>query len=191
MEKLTSRQNFEHYRATRCCICEKEFSVGEFRVRDHCHYTGKYNGPAHNICNMEKRTDKRLPIIFHNFKGYDSHLLIRDLCKMETDVSSIRLIPKTMEKYTSVITKEFKFIDSYQHLAASLSCLVDNVTSEGLDGLINLKAYIHEHYQGEDEEEKVRLLSRKGIYPYSYMTDTEKFNDGLPTQDQFYDSLNN
>ena len=38
-----------------CYICKKEFSNDDkknYKVRDHCHYTGKYRGPAHNICNL-------------------------------------------------------------------------------------------------------------------------------------------
>ena len=35
------------------------------KVRDHCHYTGKYRGAAHNTCNVRYKTPKELPVVFH------------------------------------------------------------------------------------------------------------------------------
>ena len=37
-----------------------------YKVRDHCHYTGKYRGAAHNICNLRYKMPKEIPIVFHN-----------------------------------------------------------------------------------------------------------------------------
>ena len=44
---------------------EKTFKL-YYKVRDHCHYTGKFRGPAHNICNLRYKTPKEIPIVFHN-----------------------------------------------------------------------------------------------------------------------------
>ena len=52
-------------------ICNKLFDVGDEKVRDHCHITGKYRGAAHWICNNNLKLSKTFPVIFHNLKGYD------------------------------------------------------------------------------------------------------------------------
>ena len=51
-----------------CCICNKKFDVGDTKVRDHCHMTGTYRGPAHWSCNINLKLTKTFPIIFHNLK---------------------------------------------------------------------------------------------------------------------------
>ena len=69
--------------ATTCWICNEEFNdipnengyKRNEKVRDHCHFTGRYRGAAHNICNLTYRKPKFTPKVFHNLSGYDSHLL--------------------------------------------------------------------------------------------------------------------
>ena len=51
------------------------------KVRDHCHYTGKYRGAAHSICNSRYTTPKMIPIVFHNGSTYDYHFIIRELAR--------------------------------------------------------------------------------------------------------------
>ena len=70
-----------------CWICKEEFddtpNKNGYRkngkVRDHCHFTGKYRGAAHNICNLKYRKPNFTPVVFHNLSGYDSHLFIKNL----------------------------------------------------------------------------------------------------------------
>jgi hypothetical protein len=57
--------------ADRCYICMKD--LGLDRVRDHCHVTGKFGGAAHNACNLNLKQRERIPVFFHNLRGYDSH----------------------------------------------------------------------------------------------------------------------
>ena len=88
-----------------CHICEQEFGVYEktgaiFKVRDHCHFTGKYRGAAHSQCNLNCRKPLILPVVFRNLQGYDSHLFIKQLAKVSKDLSCI---PSTEEKYGSHI----------------------------------------------------------------------------------------
>ena len=73
-----------------CYICKKEFCTDknnkkEFKsyrkVRDHCHYTGKFRGAAHNSCNLRYKIPKEIPIVFHNGSTYDYHFIIRQLAK--------------------------------------------------------------------------------------------------------------
>ena len=49
------------------------------KVRDHCHYTGKYRGAAHSICNLRYKIPKEIPVVFHNGSSYDYHFIIKQL----------------------------------------------------------------------------------------------------------------
>ena len=110
-----------------------------YKVRDHCHYTGKYRGAAHNMCNLRYKVPKEIPIVFHNDSTYDYHFIIKELVK-EFD-GNFECLGENTEKYItfSVPIKkkienkniEIKFIDSYKFMSMSLSKLIDNL-SEGL-----------------------------------------------------------
>ena len=71
------------------------------KVRDHCQITSKYRGVAHSQCNLELKIPKKLPIIFHNLEGYDEHIIFKELNNV--DDIDIQVIPKTSEKYMSII----------------------------------------------------------------------------------------
>ena len=79
-----------------CHICNEE--LGEDRVRDHCHLSGKFKGAAHEICNLKYKVPKLFPVVFHNFAGYDSHLFIKTVGNSEGDISCI---PNNEENYIS------------------------------------------------------------------------------------------
>ena len=73
-----------------CYICKKIFSTDKndknvfklyHKVRDHCHYTGKFRGAAHSICNLRYKSPKEILIIFHNGSTYDYHFIINQLAK--------------------------------------------------------------------------------------------------------------
>ena len=55
-----------------CYICkeklkeENAFDEKYCKVRDHCHYTGKYRGGPHNICNLRYSIIEEIPGIFHS-----------------------------------------------------------------------------------------------------------------------------
>ena len=84
-EEIESYENQEI-----CHICEKEFCTDkdnkkEFKlkrkVRDHCHYTGKYRGAAHSICNLRYKISKEIPVVFHNGSTYDYHFINKQLAR--------------------------------------------------------------------------------------------------------------
>ena len=52
-----------------------------FKVKDHCHYTGKYRGAAHHICNLRYIISKKIPVIFHNGSMYDYYLIIKEIAE--------------------------------------------------------------------------------------------------------------
>ena len=89
-------------RAAKCWICKEDLN-GD-KVRDHCHYTGRYRGAAHNSCNLKYRKPQFIPVVFHNLSGYDSHLFIKNL---GFTAGNIDCIPVNMEKYIS-FTKNIK-----------------------------------------------------------------------------------
>ena len=113
------------------------------KIRDHCHYTGKYRGAAHNICNLRYKVPNEIPVVFHNGSTYDYHFIIKELVK-EFD-GNFKYLGENTEKYITFsvplkkkikskdieITYKIKFIDSYRFMSSSLSKLVDNL-SEGI-----------------------------------------------------------
>ena len=100
---LTKEEEKEFQSATICHICEEKLSLDKktnkfVKVKDHCHFTGKYRGAAHNQCNLSCRKPLILPVIFHNLQGYDAHLFIKQLAKVADKLTSI---PSTEENYIS------------------------------------------------------------------------------------------
>ena len=93
------------------------------KVRDHCHYTGKFRGAAHSICNLRYKTPKEIPAVFHNGSTYDYHFIINKLAKEFYD--QLECLGENTEKYITfsapiskkldkgkTITYKLKFIDS-------------------------------------------------------------------------------
>ena len=95
------------------------------KVRDHCHITGKFRGAAHKECNSKLRIPRKLPIIFHNLEGYDGHIIFKELNNF--DNIDIQVIPKSSEKYMSIIINRNVFLDSLQFYKGSLDSLAGNL----------------------------------------------------------------
>ena len=74
---MTMHNKLVYDNSTLCHICNEE--LGEDRVRDHCHLSGKFRDAAHEICNLKYKVPTIFPVVFHNFSGYDSHLFIKTL----------------------------------------------------------------------------------------------------------------
>ena len=92
--------------------------IDDEKVRDHCHITGKYRGAAHWSHNVNIKLTKRIFTIFHNLKGYDSHLIMNVINEFDVNVS---VIANGLEKYmTFTINKNLVFIDSKQFMNSSL-----------------------------------------------------------------------
>ena len=79
-----------------CWICKKLNDNDDENVRDHCHVIGKFRGAAHWDCNINFQSTKKVPVIFHNLKDYDSHLIFSELNKFNL---KINVIPNGLEKY--------------------------------------------------------------------------------------------
>ena len=90
----------------KCHICQKEFCCDknenkEFKiyqkVRDHCHYTGKFRGAAHRICNLNYKVSKEIPVNIHNGSTYDYHVIIKELA--EEFKAQFECLGENTEKY--------------------------------------------------------------------------------------------
>ena len=62
-------------------ICKKRIDNEDEKVRDYCHITTKFRGAARWDCNINFQLTKRIPVIFHNLKGYGSYLIFSVLHK--------------------------------------------------------------------------------------------------------------
>ena len=87
----------------KCLFCADPLLVPNFKdsVRDHDHISGKYRGAAHNKCNFKLKLNPKtmpIPVIFHNLKGYDGHLLMQAMARVQGE---IKCIPTNTEKYIS------------------------------------------------------------------------------------------
>ena len=143
---LTKEEKINYNDQQICYISQKEFEKSDkkhHKVRDHCHYTGKYRGAAHNICNLRYKVPKGIPVVFHNGSIYDYHFIIKELVKefegnfdclgenTEKYITFSVPLKKKIENKNLEITYKIKFIDSFRFMSSSLSKLVDNL-SEGI-----------------------------------------------------------
>lgn len=175
---ISEQEEKEFQESNKCHICEKEIEDKKDKVRDHCHFTGKYRGSAHNLCNLNYNYKRmKIPVVFHNLKGYDSHLILNELGSVASQISCIA---KNSEQYTSFNTTQLKFIDSLAFLQASL----DKVSMSMVD-----EQFVETRKECKNEEE-FRLLRKKGVYPYEYMNGFERFEETkLPEKECFYSKM--
>ena len=140
--------------SNKCWIFNKLFDFVDGKVREHCHIYGKYRGTAHFSCNANLKITKKIPAIFNNLKGYDSHLIIKEISNFDVNID---VIPNGLEKHmASVVNRNLVFIDSMQFMNASLDSLVKN--------LVDFK-----YLPGEFEGEYIKVVKEKGVHPYEYM----------------------
>ena len=178
---FTRKDEHDFFTSRYCYICKKPFKLFSEKVRDHCHITGKYRGAAHNRCNLQLRKTYKIPVFFHNWRGYDSHLIVHKLPNYPN--RSVNILGQSMEKYLVLNWGEhIVFKDSLQFMNCSLEKLVANLLKSGRD---NFKVLLAE-YSGAQAD----LLLRKGVYPYDYMDKWERFNEQqLPSRESFYSRL--
>ena len=150
-----------------CLFCADPLLVPNFKdsVRDHDHMTGRYRGAAHNECNFKLKLNHKtapIPVICHNLKGYDGHLLMQAMASVQGE---IKCIPTNTEKYISFSLGNLRFIESVNFLLSSLNKLV-----KGSDDFPITRKTIQ-------DPRKQRLLLKKGIYPYEYIDSFERFGE--------------
>ena len=65
-------------------------------VRDHCDINSDFRGAAHCSCNINLQLTKKIPVTFHNLRGYNSHLIFCEFNKFDLKID---IIPNGLEKY--------------------------------------------------------------------------------------------
>ena len=125
---MTGGEEKQFQSSKTCWICEKLIKKDDGKVRDHCHITGKFRGAAQWGCNINLQLTKKVPVIFHNLRGYDSHLIFYELKK--TDVK-LGVIFNRLEKYMAfILSQNLVSIDSMQFMNSSLEKLVENLSDD-------------------------------------------------------------
>ena len=165
--KMTKENEIDFQKAIKCHICDKQYTDKDIRVRDHCHITGKFRGSAHQDCNLKlqiKPDTIKIPVIFHNLRGYDSHFIMQEIGKIAKEHTytnkkgekvemNINCIPNNMEKYMAfMLGNHLVFLDSFQFMSSSLDNLVKNLPDEALK-------YTYNRFK----QEQFNLMKQKGI----------------------------
>jgi hypothetical protein len=186
--------------ADECYICHNKLNDDEHgkfygKVRDHCHFSGKYLGAAHSDCIVNRRfSHKFLPIVIHNLKGYDGHLIIKELSRYMNvnNIGTVDCIPNNKEKYMTISTNprdvkndmRIKFIDSLQFMNASIEALTNSLQSD-INNFHHMKTIIP-----NISIDDLKLLLRKGVDPYDYFDTFDKYNQPIVlSKDIFYSKM--
>ena len=125
---------------------------------------------------MNFQLTEKIPVMFHNLKGYDSHLIFSVLHKFDVNIS---VVPNGLEKCMAFFWgKNLLSIESMQFMNSSLDKLVKNLSDKDFKYLVE-----------EFGSENLEILKQKGVYPYEYMNNFEKFNEEtLPARKYFFSS---
>ena len=131
---MTEEEEHLFQQSNNCWIYKKIIDNADEKVRDDCHITGKFSGSAHWDCNINFQLTKKMPVIFHNLKVYDSHLIFSELHKFNLKVD---VIPNGLEKYmTLFLSKNLVLIDSMQFINSSLDRLVKILVDKDFKHLV-------------------------------------------------------
>ncbi|RGB42180.1 hypothetical protein C1646_751375, partial [Rhizophagus diaphanus] len=142
------------------------------------------------IENLESMDDKLrieawktpIPVIFHNFRGYDSHLVCESVGQ-SVNAHQIRVVAETFERYKTMKVGQLKYIDSQQFMNTSLAKLAENLDTN--------KPITKNHFKDLGyTDEHVDLITRKGVYPYDYIDSHDRFLETeLPPFHEFHSTL--
>ena len=183
---MSEKQKEHHLQNENCYVCGIYLRPGEkYKDHDHLQPKNNYLGVICNSCNLNRTDNKnqKTTLVFHAGGKFDINFLIQKIYSRKLDVT--RVVGKTGEQIMSMCLFKNKMlvIDSINHLTSSLANLVD-VLKKSNRPFINT-----ENYAGEDKE-GLKLLYRKGVFPYSFLDSLEKLEtDTLPQAASFFDSL--
>ena len=81
---MTKKYNKDFKNSTKCWICDNDYVDNDVKkVTDLCHIMENYRGSAHRDCNINLKSNNRIPTVFYNLKNYDSHLIMQELGKLK------------------------------------------------------------------------------------------------------------
>ena len=181
--RMTWKQQGYHDAAELCYICLKIFDY-DYKVRDHCHFTGSYFGPAHNVCNLQRKQNFKVPMYAHNFSGYDSHFLLQAISR-HASAPKLRCMAYNSQRIRTLTYNKINFIDSMHFISDSLDNITKDLVASGHEFDILKKSGLY------DTEEQQKLLLRKGVFPYELLTSLKKFQNmtTFPPIEDFYSRL--
>ena len=189
---MTNEDKEDFKKATHCFICGDKFKSSYKtekeaekykKVRDHCHFTGKYRGCAHSICNLNFcHKFFKIPVFFHNMKNYDGHSIIQNAEKLSNQ-KKIDVIAQNSEKFINIGFDSLSIKDSFSFISAALDKLVSITKYDNTDETDKSKWVLRENWQNNFKfsskndiiktEKCLDLLTEKGVYPYDYMNSFE------------------
>ena len=185
MEELTKEQKTMLYKENTCYLCDDTMAPSE-RVLDHDHITGEILGVAHNRCNLRRKETAKLACFCHNFQNYDSHFLIRAINRhVPNGKDCVKAIPLNTQKFkTLTVNNRIEFLDSVSFLPDSLAGLVDSLKKSNGTFPILRQVLV-------EREEDFAMLTRKGVYPYSFAASEDLLNrtTKLPSIKHFANDL--
>ena len=173
---MAEKDNEDFENSTKCWICDNDYIDNDVKVKDHCHITAKYRGSAHRDCNINVKLNHEIPVVFHNLKKHDSHLIMQELGKFNL---KINVIPTGLEEYmSSSINNKLSFSNSFQFLSSSLDSLFKNLAKDDF-----------KYLSQEFDNNVIHRVTQNRFYPYEYMSDFEKFKEKLSSKEKFYSLL--
>ena len=196
--EVRERGTFEKKRVTKCYLCHKGFKNSEDMVTDHCHYEGKFLGISCNKCNLNRKSQVKIPVFFHNSRGYDSNIIASAINEVVEILGQEIIFCKDDEMRTSekerkadeegvtfsVLAKNgqrlrviricaFEFRDSMEHLAASLSKLVEQILPKDHKFTV-LRKVLSQRYGTKKCTEGIGFCLAKLPFPYAFLSDMQK-----------------
>ena len=154
---MTKEDSKDSKNSTKYWICDNDY-VDNDKVRDHCHINGEYRGSAHRDYNVNVKLNYKSPVLFHNLKNYDSHVIMQERGKFNL---KINVVPIGLEKCMSfTINNKSSFTDSFQFLSSLLDSLVKNLSKDDF-----------KYLSQEFDNNILDLVKQKEFYPYEYMSD--------------------
>ena len=187
VEMIWTEKDATRYREQeKCHICREE--LGTDRVRDHDHLTGRFIGGAHNICNLTRREQCKIPVLCHNFVGYDGQFILRCLPTSKENIWTLKGLPTNGEKLKTLQLNNFHFVDTLDFLQGSLADLVRSLNESHTFSLLD-QSMLYKSCERELKD----LLLEKGVYCYEWATSLTKLEKTkkLPPQREFFSHLSN
>ena len=182
MIPLTEKEDKLYIEQEKCHICEEKFCIDKDdknyinrkKVKDHCHYTGKFRGAAHSKCNLNYKVPKEIPIIIHN-ASYDNNFILNQLAKEFK--GELNCIGNNMEKYITFsvplkqecdikINSECCFVGLKNNKLIYKCKECKEECKRSINKLKAFQAYIN-FFNGNLN--KFVILLRKGVYPYIWI----------------------
>ena len=164
---LTNLEEKQFKLSSQCYLCKQAFTENIVKCRDHCHFSGKYLGPACQPCNLERRKQKKLKIFMHNGSKYDFHFIIKALNNRSSDIKNLYVLPYNGENFRTIQFNCFMFLDSLSFLQSSLAQLSEDLSKTNTSYNILKQTYLVKT-DGKFDASKFKLVLGKSFFPYEY-----------------------